>query len=43
MYHNGSEAEMEYMTEEEKKEIHLSLKISLYDDLEIQTKDIFEE
>jgi Uma2 family endonuclease len=43
VYHNASEAEMEYMTEEEKKEIHLSLKISLYDDLEIQTKDIFEE
>ena len=34
---------MEFMNEEEKSEIHLSLRISLYDDLEIQTKDIFEE
>ncbi len=33
---------MEHMNEAEKAEIHVSLKISLYDDLEIQTKDIFE-
>ena len=43
VYHNASEYDMEFMNEEEKSEIHLSLKISLYDDLEIQTKDIFEE
>ena len=30
------------MTDREKAEINLSLKLSLYDDLEIQVKDIFE-
>ena len=33
---------MKYMTDREKAEINLSLKLSLYDDLEIQVKDIFE-
>lgn len=42
VYHNATAEDMEHMNEEEKAEIHLSLKISLYDDLEIQTKDIFE-
>ena len=42
VYHNATEKDMEHMSEAEKAEIHLSLKISLYDDLEIQTKDIFE-
>lgn len=42
VYHNATAEDMERMNEEEKAEIHLSLKISLYDDLEIQMKDIFE-
>ena len=42
VYHNVTSEDMEHMNEAEKAEIHVSLKISLYDDLEIQTKDIFE-
>lgn len=42
VYHNVTSDDMEHMNEAEKAEIHVSLKISLYDDLEIQTKDIFE-
>ena len=44
VYHNLDESEIDFkhMNESEKAEIKLSLKISLYDDLEIQTKDIFE-
>ncbi len=44
VYHNINEDEIDtkHMSESEIAEIHLSLKISLYDDLEIQTKDIFE-
>ncbi len=45
VYHNMDESEIDlkHMNESEKAEIKLSLKISLYDDLDIQTKDIFEE
>lgn len=42
VYHNATEEDMKYMTDREKAEINLSLKLSLYDDLEIQVKDIFE-
>lgn len=42
VYHNVHEEEMEHLDEEEKAEIHVSLKISLYDDLVLYTKDIFE-
>ena len=44
VYHNIGENELNWkrMSEDEKAEIRLSLKISLYDDLELQTKDIFE-
>ena len=44
VYHNidENEIDMKHMNESEKAEIKVSLKISLYDDLEIQTKDIFE-
>ena len=44
VYHNLDESEIDFkhMNESEIAEIKLSLKISLYDDLEIQTKDIFE-
>ena len=41
-YQNISESEAEEMDEEEKAEIRLSLKLSLYDDLEIHIRDVFE-
>ena len=41
IYTNFSEDEWSRLTDEEKAEQKLSLKISLYDDLEIQLKDIF--
>ena len=41
IYTNFSENEWERLVDEEKAEQKLSLKISLYDDLEIQLKDIF--
>ena len=43
IYHNATEQDMKYMSEREKAEINVSLKLSLYDDLEIQVKDIFED
>jgi Uma2 family endonuclease len=43
VYHNATEEELEGLTEEERKAHKVSLKISLYDDLEIQVKEIFEE
>lgn len=42
VYHNATEEDMKYLSDGEKAEINLSLKLSLYDDLEIQVKDIFE-
>ena len=41
VYQNATEADMEGLTEAEKADIHISLKLSLYDDLVIQVKDIF--
>ena len=43
VYQNATEEELEGLTEEERAAHKLSLKLSLYDDLEIQVKDIFEE
>ena len=43
VYHNATEQNLKYMSDREKTEINLSLKLSLYDDLEIQVKDIFED
>lgn len=42
VYHNFTEEEWSYMDEDEKAQQQLSLKISLYSDLEIPVKDIFE-
>lgn len=43
VYHNmTNDVDLEHMSESEKAEIKVSLKISLYDDLEIHAKDIFE-
>ena len=42
-YHNYSEDEWEDMSEAERAAAKLSLKVSLYDDFEIQVKDIFED
>ena len=42
VYHNATEEDMKYLSDREKAEINLSLKLSLYDDLEIQVKEIFE-
>ena len=42
IYHNFDEEDWAALTEKEKSEQQLSLKISLYDDLEILVKDIFE-
>jgi len=41
-YHNVPEEELAELSEEDRAKEHLSLKLSLYDELEIQTKDIFE-
>lgn len=41
IYHNISDSEMEEMDEKEREQLRLTLKISLYDDLEIAIKDIF--
>lgn len=43
VYHNATEQNLKYMSDREKAEINVSLKLSLYDDLEIQVKDIFED
>ena len=40
--HNFDEEDWDALSDEEKAEQKLSLKISLYDDLEIPVKDIFE-
>lgn len=42
IYHNFDEEDWAALTESERAEQLLSLKISLYDDLEIQIKDVFE-
>ena len=42
-YHSYSEEEWEGLSEREKAEQKLTLKLSLYDDLEIEVKEIFEE
>lgn len=42
LYQNFTPDEWERLTDEQKAEQKLSLKISLYDELEIQVKDIFE-
>lgn len=42
-YHNFSQEEWDDMREEDKAEIQLSLKLSLYDDLEIIVKEVFED
>ena len=42
VYHNFDEEDWAALSEAEKAEQQLSLKISLYSDLEIQVKDIFE-
>ena len=43
VYQIVSESEWERLEEKEKKEMNLPLKISLYDDLEIKVKEIFED
>ena len=43
VYTRFTESEWERLRDEEKAEQNLSLKISLYDDLEIQLDDIFAE
>jgi len=43
VYHNYHSDEWKQLDEEEKKEQSLTLKISLYDDLEINVKEIFED
>ena len=42
-YHSYSEEEWEGLSEKEKAQQKLTLKLSLYDDLEIEVKEIFEE
>ena len=42
-YHSYSEEEWEGLTEKEKLQQKLTLKLSLYDDLEIEVKELFEE
>lgn len=42
-YHSYSEEEWEGLSAKEKAEQKLTLKLSLYDDLEIEVKEIFEE
>ena len=41
-YHNISDEEWEELSEEERAQERLSLKLSLYDELEIKVKDVFE-
>ena len=41
-YHNITYQEWEEMDEEERAQQRLSLKLSLYDELEIQIKEVFE-
>ena len=41
-YHNVSEEELAELSEEDRAKERLSLKLSLYDELEIQVKDVFE-
>ena len=45
VYHNYSEEELEWLTEKEKEKADkpIALKLSLYDDLEIDVKEVFEE
>ncbi|MBR4696068.1 MAG: Uma2 family endonuclease [Selenomonadaceae bacterium] len=43
VYHDYTEDEWRWLTEEEKEQIPLVLKLSLYDDLEIDVKEIFED
>ena len=43
VYTNFSEYEWEQLKEEEREKFNLTLKISLYDDLEISIKEIFED
>ena len=42
VYHIYSEEELEWLTEKEKIEQPLTLKLSLYDDLEIDLREVFE-
>lgn len=42
-YHNYTEEEWEVLSDREKEQQKLALKLSLYDDLEIEVKEIFEE
>ena len=41
-YHNITDEEWEELSEEERAQERLSLKLSLYDELEIKVKDVFE-
>ena len=41
-YHNISEEEWEELSEEDRAQERLSLKLSLYDELEIKVKEVFE-
>lgn len=43
VYHSYNEEEWDALTEKEKSQQKLSLKLSLYDDLEIDVKEIFED
>lgn len=43
LYHSLSQEEWDMMDEKDRKKIKLSLKVSLYDDLEISLRDIFED
>ena len=43
VYHNYTEEELRWLTDKEKESISPTLKLSLYDDLEIDVKEIFED
>ncbi len=43
IYHKYTEEEWETLSDREKEEQKLTLKLSLYDDMEIHVKDVFEE
>lgn len=43
VYHKYTEEEWRWLTDKEKAEQSLALKISLYDDLEIDIRDVFED
>jgi len=43
VYHSYSEDEWRWLTDKEKAEQSLALKLSLYDDLEIDIKEVFDE